>query len=260
MNIVQSPYACMRGDLTIRGLMIREDDRRRRKAVILSHGFMGSSRDMLPYAHYFAGQGYAAFVFDFCGGSMQSESDGATTDMSVLTECDDLMAVLDDVLAREDVMRSPVTLFGASQGGLVSGLVASIRQKQIGRLLMMFPALCIPDDARRGSMLFYRFDPENPPETIGEPGGMVLGRRYAMDVRDMDVFSALAAYTGDVMIIHGTKDDVVSADYALRMKQRYRPGQCELQFIDGGGHGFTEKQNEAMLRAVSAYLAAHDGI
>lgn len=51
------------------------------------------------YCRTFAAWGYATYCFDFCGGSPDEEerSDGKSTDMTVLTERDDLIAVMDYV-------------------------------------------------------------------------------------------------------------------------------------------------------------------
>ena len=68
-------------------------------AIIISHGFGGSSADNDYYCKAFAEDGYAAYCFDFCGGTAaeSGKSDGASTDMSVNTECDDLSAVYEYV-------------------------------------------------------------------------------------------------------------------------------------------------------------------
>ena len=63
--------------------------------VIIGHGFGGSYSEMAPYAAVLAENGIAGHVFDFCGGSSGSRSDGDARQMSVLTEKRDMEAVLD---------------------------------------------------------------------------------------------------------------------------------------------------------------------
>ena len=51
--------------------------------VMISHGYNGSWEHGLPYAERFLEAGFAAALFDFCGGAEVSRSEGAMTEMSV---------------------------------------------------------------------------------------------------------------------------------------------------------------------------------
>ena len=93
--------------------------------VILSHSFSLTQSSLTSYAQAFAEWGYAAYTFDFCGGSPQSESDGDMAEMTVFTEQADLLAVLAELRALPQVDRVRIFLFGTSQGGLVRALVAA---------------------------------------------------------------------------------------------------------------------------------------
>ena len=148
MDIFQEEFTCMRGKLTIRGTLYRQD-LDNQPIVIISHGFMANRKSVKVYARQFAAWGYAAFTFDFNGGSIVSQSNGKSTDMSVFTEVKDLMAVIR--FAREQSFVNPdrLTLMGCSQGGFVSAMTAAQLKGQVTRLILFYPALCIPDDARR---------------------------------------------------------------------------------------------------------------
>ena len=79
---------------------------------------------MRQYVIELAKLGYAAYCFDFCGGSvMGSKSDGKTTDMSVLTEVADLEAVIAHIRSLPYTGNKP--LMGCSQGGFVSAITAA---------------------------------------------------------------------------------------------------------------------------------------
>ena len=88
-------FSCMRGDLTIRGTEYRPNGEKLPIAIVC-HGFMANQQTVRQYARVLAKTGYCAYCFDFCGGSvpLTGKSDGATTDMSVLTEVQDLEAVI----------------------------------------------------------------------------------------------------------------------------------------------------------------------
>ena len=208
-------FSCARDGLTIRGTEYRPNGSHL-PAAIVSHGFMANQKTVLHYARHLAELGYAAYCFDFNGGSVAgSKSDGKTTEMSVLTEVMDLEAVINYVVSLPYIDSTRILLIGCSQGGFVSALTAAKRGKQISKLVLFYPALCIPDDARAGKMMFARFDPRNVPEIVN-CGPMKLGRRYVTDVLEMDPFAEITPYLGPVLIVHGTKDDIVHPDYAHR--------------------------------------------
>ena len=241
----QEKFSCQRDGFTIRGILYRpETTVGKCPAAILSHGFMGNYVTTRKYARDFAERGFISVAFDFCGGGPICRSDGKTTDMSVLTEKEDLKAVIRAVSEMPEVEEKEITLVGFSQGGFVSALVGAELNTAVKRLILFYPALCIPDDARNGKMLFAQFDPANVPETV-LCGPMKLGARYVTDVLAMDAMDAIREYRGQVLIVHGTEDDVVRPEYAVRARNAYmevRGGapsrDCQLVMIDGANHGF----------------------
>lgn len=236
----ESAFSCKRGELTIRGTEYRPAGENLPVAIV-SHGFMANQDSVRHYTKELAGMGYAAYCFDFCGGSAMNrgKSDGATTDMSVLTEMEDLLAVIEYVQSLPYTGKE-LLLAGCSQGGFVSGLAASRKPELVSKLVMFYPALCIPDDARAGKMMFAKFDPQNLPEVI-DCGPMKLGKRYAADVMDMDPFDEISGYHGPVLIIHGTKDSVVALDYSQHAQKAYP--NAKLRVIEDGAHGFSKKHD-----------------
>ena len=161
-----SDFECTRGGLTIRGQEYRGEGENLPVCVV-SHGFMANMASVRQYAVAAAGLGFAAYIFDFCGGCLEGKSDGKMTDMTVLTEVEDLLAVVEYAKSVPGNDRTRVSLIGASQGGFVSALLAARLGKEIRRLVLLYPALCIPDDARAGKNLMFSFDPDNVPEVIG---------------------------------------------------------------------------------------------
>lgn len=236
----ENTFSCRRGDLTIRGTEFKPEGENLSVAIV-SHGFMATQDTVFQYAKELARMGYCTYTFDFCGGCAggRGKSDGATTDMSVLTEVSDLEAVIAYAQSRE-YNGSELLLAGCSQGGFVSALTAAKHPELVAKLVLFYPALCIPDDARAGRMMFARFDPKNIPEII-DCGPMKLGRQYAADMVDMDPMAEISAYPGPVLIIHGDRDKIVNVDYS-RQAQRSYPN-ARLQIIEGGAHGFSKKHD-----------------
>ena len=178
--------------------------------------------------------GFLAVTYDFCGGGIICRSDGRKQDMTVLTEKADLIAVIEHVREQYDV--SDVFLLGCSQGGFVSALTAAeLGAENISGLILFYPAICIPDDARAGKMMFYKFDPNNIPDLLGR-FPMKLGGDYARCVISMDPYEEMKGYEGPVFLIHGTADPIVNITYSQKLKNIYP--RCTYVEVEGAGHGF----------------------
>ena len=240
-GFTESFFECTRDGLTIRGTEYRPEGENLPVAIV-SHGFMANQDTVRHYAKALAGLGYVAYCFDFCGGSVlhTGKSDGATTEMSVLTEVKDLEAVVAYVQSLP-YTGDELLLMGGSQGGCVSALFAAKHPKMVEKLVLFFPALCIPDDARAGKMMLAKFDPANIPEQFS-CGPMKLGRCYPADVMNLGPYEEIAPYEGPVLLVHGTKDNIVDLEYSKRAQKAYK--NARLEIIEGGAHGFSPKHDE----------------
>ena len=202
---------------------------------IMSHGFNGSHKNSHDYTEAMAQLGYLTYAFDFCGAGPRSKSDGKTTEMSIITERDDLEAVIDYFKSRDDVDTNRICLMGDSQGGMVTALAAAHRASEIERICLFYPALCIPDDweEKFGSI-------DNVPETY-QMGQVLLGARYFTDAWPLigHVYEEISKFKGKVLLVHGTDDNTVPISYSDRAASDEGYGaQCEYHIIQGAGHGF----------------------
>lgn len=238
-SVEREDFSCERDGLTIKGTVFLPKGKTDCPIAVISHGFMANQMFSQIHAQNLAKMGYAAFCFDFCGGTLVGSSDGDSTDMSVLTEAEDLKAVIEFAKEQSYTDENELILLGCSQGGFVSAIVAAEMKEEVDALILLYPALCIPDDARSGEMMFAKFDPQNVPETFW-CGPMKLGRRYVTDVIDMDPYEIIHQYTGKVLIIHGNQDKTVDISYALRAVETYSQAgaDVEMKIIDQGGHMF----------------------
>lgn len=261
MRIQKSAFTCVRDGLTIRGTMYRPEGERLPVAVI-SHGFMANQLTVMKYAKKLAQWGYAAFCFDFNGGCIKGKSDGRTTDMTVLTEREDLKAVIAYAKSLGFTDEKRLVLMGCSQGGFVSALTAAQLKEQVSKLILFYPALCIPDDARKGQMMYAKFDPRNIPEVV-DCGPMKLGHCYPACVLEMDPFLEISKYRGPVLIVHGDADRIVNVSYAVRARDAWRraragenasAAECHLKIIKGAGHGFVRRADRIALECVRRFL------
>ena len=137
------------GDKHIYGqLYLPTEDKESYPLVIISHGIQGSYYDLVDQAGKCVDAGMAAYIFDYCGGSTYSRSSGDISDMSILTECDDLEFVLNELWQYAFMDRENTYLMGESQGGMVSALLAAERPQDIAGMVLLYPAFNIPDMAR----------------------------------------------------------------------------------------------------------------
>ncbi len=260
-KIIKSTFACQRDGLTIRGTEYRPEGDCLPAAVV-SHGFMAFQDTVRQYAVALAEMGYVSYCFDFCGGCViKGKSDGRTTEMSVLTEVKDLEAVIQYARGREYSNPEEILLMGCSQGGFVSAIAASRLNSIISKLVLFYPALCIPDDARAGKMIFAKFDPDNIPDMI-RCGPMKLGKCYVRDVIGMDSYQEIQDFSGDVLIVHGTEDKIVNIEYSKRAYEMYlenrekKAGTVDVSFfpLEGGRHGFSKRHDRAAIERLKQFL------
>lgn len=256
---MEREFSCTRDGLTIRGTEYMEESERRERcpAAVICHGFGGNQYDLVFYARELAKLGYAAYCFDFCGGCVTGKSDGSTLDMTIDTEAADLKAVLDYVKGLPYTDEDHIVLMGGSQGGYVAGIVAAERAKEIERLVLFYPALCIPDHARAGRLGGGHYDVNRVPEVI-ETFGVPISKRFHDLVVDKDPIAQIRDYGGPVLLIHGSEDMVVNNVYAGKAAEAY--ADCRLQILQGAGHGFSQEQREAVIVSVREFLRGHEEI
>ncbi|HOQ10594.1 MAG TPA: alpha/beta hydrolase [Syntrophomonadaceae bacterium] len=248
--LIRQPFSCQRGSLIIRGHVYRRETGVL-PAIIICHGYLANQRTVRHYAEFLAGLGWAAFTFDFCGGGLLSRSDGKPSEMSILTGVEDLKPVINYVKQRNDIDTEHISLMGCSQGGVVCALTAAKIKNEIERLILFSPAFCIPDDARRGKLLFARFDPENIPPVISR-FPMKLSDVYVKAVKDMNIYDEIKGYEGPVLLIHGTKDKLVDISYSRQAREVYK--QCEYLEIEGAGHIFRRKHDRKAMEALGKFM------
>lgn len=215
----------------VRGYLILPENCEKCPLVIMSHGYNGSGAAFEKLAYYFACNGIGAFWYDFCGGSVNSRSSLATTSMTVFTEKEDLCAVLEAAKNWKEVDGDNIYLFGESQGGLVSALVAKEYEDDIKGLMLLYPALCIADNWNE------KFVNESDIPDEFEFWGMRLGKKFFTSLRNFQTFEEIRGFRKRVLIMHGDKDPVVPLAYSQRAAKIYP--NAGLEIFKGEGHGFS---------------------
>lgn len=198
--------------------------------VVLSHGLGASHSHMDEYAATLAESGFVTYAFDFCGGGADSKSDGTTLEMSVETERDDLLAAVRLMRDEPFVNKDALFLMGNSQGGYVSALLASEMPELFRGMALLYPAFMLYDNMRKA----YPQGAEDGAE--GEAFGIKLGASYVRAALAHDPFAQMRRFEKDVLIVHGTADEVVPLAYSQRAASTYP--KARLEVFDGAPHGF----------------------
>lgn len=244
-NYITKEMPCSYANNLIYGVIhIPQTEKKKLPAVILSHGYNSSHTALLDVAKELAQHEMITYCYDFCGGSTISKSSGKSTDMSIRTEQEDLMAVINMVRAIDLVDEDNIYLYGESQGGFVSALVAAELQSKIAGVLLLYPAFCIPDDWNK------RYA-EGLPDRINCMG-MDLSRKFYEELPQGDVFESIGRFENPVIMFHGACDYLVPLFYAQKATASYR--NARLQVFHGEGHGFSPEARQRVLKEVCEYV------
>lgn len=235
------------GGRRIYGIVSKPEKPGRHKVAIVAHGFNGTHHFGRDYFDTLNRLGYQVYSFDFPCGSVNSRSDKNTLNMSVIDEKEDLKAIVRHFRSRPDVCPDSIVLIGESQGGLVAALAAAELKEQVSRLILIYPALCIPDNWNSR----YRRAKDIPDTTL--VWNVPLGRRFFEELRDMNVYKTITKYEGPVLIVHGSKDRVVPLSYSERAMKLYR--DAHIGVIPGAGHGFKPAERRVSNMFVGEFLS-----
>ena len=212
--------------------------------IILSHGLSLDHSLMIPYAEKLLKHDIASYVFDFRGGGYESKSDGKISDMSIITEKDDLNCVIDNIKELDYVDSDKIYLAGHSQGGLVSSLVANDRPEDIEALFLFAPAYIIPDDMK---------ELDNPREkNVINIMPEYTGQTYIDGANSINLYDDILNFKKEVYIFHGKLDSRVYLKYSIEANQLYE--NCTLVVFDNEEHRFTDDTKNIVVEKISKIL------
>ena len=204
--------------------------------VILSHGYNGYKDDFKNEAELLMQNGIGAITLTFCGSGGRDPSGFGTKNMTLFTEKEDLIAVM-DYAKRIKGFDGSLFLLGGSQGGMISAMAAEDRPNDLKGMILLYPGLSIPDDWNNRNFPVSQYPTaESIPESI-DWWGVTLGRNFVVTLRDLDIYKDMANFTKPVLIMHDPSDGLVPIDCSQRAVNTYP--HAELIEYPGKGHGFT---------------------
>ena len=240
------------GEFSIYGIAYVPDGMSKAPLVIFSHELGNDHTSGERYAQRLAAAGYAAYIFDFCGGTVGgNKSDGSNKGMSILTEASDLEAVLASAKAWDFVDADRIVLLGGSMGGLVTTVVGSRHQEEIAGMILMYPALSAKADSGA-----ERYATEaDIPEDVSLFGGWIhVGKNYITDLWTVDFDQLLSSYQGHLLLLHGDKNSTVPISWSENAKKIIP--DCEFHVIKNGRHEFFGQPFEDAMSFILSYLDA----
>lgn len=233
------------GDHTLYGMATIPETDSPPPLAVFSHGLCGSYTNASAWTEELASRGIAVYAFDFYGGSEESRSGGSTQEMSVMTEAEDLKAVLKAVRESGLFDNGKIILIGESQGGFVSAVTAA-GDRELAGMILCYPAFVIRDEMRE------QFSSEDDIDRVYTFNWFTAGRPYAADIWDYDVYNEIGAYDGPVLLLHGDMDALVPLSYSQRALEVYE--NAALHVISGAGHGFVGAQHAEAMETTLDFL------
>ena len=209
--------------------------------VIFSHGIGANYRQILHHGEYLMNEGIACVLFDFCGGGLETKSDGIMEEMTILTEVEDLSTVVEAVKGYDFADPGKLYLAGESMGGFVASYVAAEIPEDIKAIILWYPAFVIPEDSRaRINVGMSSFD------------GMTLAPDFNKVAMSIDIYKKIAAYKRPVKIIHGDMDHLAPLSYSQKAVKVYE--NASLLVIEGAGHGFDGEDREKAISETAKFV------
>ncbi|WP_080832846.1 alpha/beta hydrolase [Cohnella massiliensis] len=228
--------------------------------IIINHGFVGSrigvDRLFVLAARQFAEQGNLVIRFDFAG---CGESDGVYGEHGLDSMIEQTRTVLNYGLSLDIVDPLRVTLLGHSLGGAVA-LLTAVREKRV-KSLVLWSAVGYPfnDITRIVGRKIYE-------EAVTRGSADYLGYTLKPDFFDAlmkhQPFQETQKFTGDVLLVHGTGDDVIPVDYTFLLEKTFwlrGEGRCDKVVIFQADHTYSSGEHKKeLIRATSDWLGGYD--
>ena len=220
--------------------------------VIMMHGFTANRNTQLfkEIVGNLKDAGLASLRFDFNG---HGESDEKFENMTVINEVADANAVLEEVLKNTHVKN--IYLLGHSQGGVVASLLAALYPDIIKKLVLMAPAAALHNDALVGNTQGVTYDPKHIP-TYVDYHGKRLGGFYLRTAQALHIYEQSQRYAGPVVVIAGTKDEIVDPMYAKKYNTIY--ANSHLKMIKDADHSFTGPYKKIAAQIASDFLSKNN--
>ncbi|MBY9082197.1 alpha/beta fold hydrolase [Paenibacillus sp. HN-1] len=220
--------------------------------AIICHGFIGSrigvDRLFVKAARELADEGYMVIRFDYIGCGESTGNYGAEGLESMIAQT---RAVLDYGLSCGDVDPTRVTLIGHSLGGAVA-LLTGVRDRRV-KNLVMWAAVGYPfnDIVKIVGRETYDASVKN---GSADHAGYSFAPVFFNSLADYQPFQEAEKFGGDVLVVHGTSDEVIPTDYAFLYQKLFwkRPeSRCDKEILFQADHTFSSGDAQAQVIGIT---------
>ncbi|MDF9844609.1 MULTISPECIES: alpha/beta fold hydrolase [unclassified Paenibacillus] len=208
--------------------------------AVICHGFVGNrigvDRIFVKAARELARDGYMVIRFDYAGCGESSGNYGSQDIESLIAQT---RAVLDYGIGAADIDPQRVTLIGHSLGGAVA-LLTAVRDRRV-KNLVLWAAVGYPFNDIVKIVGRDAYD-RSVKEGAADYAGYSFTPVYFNSLAAFQPFQEAGKFSGDVLVIHGTSDDVIPVDYAFLYQKLFwtRPeGRCDKEIIFQADHTFS---------------------
>lgn len=204
--------------------------------VIIAHGFNASKQMGLltDLAAQLNQRGMATLLFDFNG---HGQSEGSFLDMTLPNELEDARHVY--AYAEKLPHVQDISLAGHSMGAVVVAMLAGeLGAEKIKTIVLMSPAPELTEDTAKGNLFHVHYDPKQVPAYITLSNGLRVGRAFLETMPHVPIYAVSARYTGPVLVVHSTADQLVPYHYGVEFSQIYK--EAQLKTVHGLDHNFSQ--------------------
>ncbi|MBN3525042.1 alpha/beta hydrolase [Paenibacillus apiarius] len=221
---------------------------RRAPVTIICHGFVGSrigvDRLFVNASRQLAEEGHIVIRFDYAG---CGESTGEYGHFGLDDMIEQTQAVVNYALGCGNVDPQRVTLIGHSLGGAVA-ILAAVRDPRIKRLVLWSPVAYPFNDIVR-IVGRERYD-ESMTRGASDYLGYTFTPAYFNSLGKHQPFQEASKFNGDVLLVHGTSDDIIPADYTFLYQKVFwmrSDGQCDKEIIFQADHTYSSGEHREKL-------------
>lgn len=207
--------------------------------VILFHGFC-DERSELNFVHRDLSRklleaGISSVRFDFNG---SGESEGRFEDMTVSSEVQDALNILDWAKEQPYVDSKRIALHGLSLGGCVASMAAGLRNEDVKALSLWCPAPDVVYNLAEHKTLCGIDCSDVEEKKCMDVEGLKVGYDFYLDALQLDPFKTASGFKKHVNLVHGDADITASVQCSYRYKEIYGDNAA-LLVVPGAEHRFT---------------------
>lgn len=234
----------------------RQDKQEKKQAIVICHGFVGSrigvDRLFVKTARALAARGSYVLRFDYggCG-----ESTGDYGSLGFDSMIDQTRAAIDYIADMDDVDPRRVALLGHSLGGAVA-IATAVRDKRVKRLVLWSPVGYPFNDIVR--IVGRSGYDEAVQSGQTDYAGYTLSPLFFDSLMQHQPFLSAPRFGGDVLLVHGTSDELIPADYSFLYQKVFwtrSEGICDKEIIFQANHTYSSRAHqEEAIRVTADWL------